>query len=104
MTVPHARYNLESRFVNFADPALTWTYGEVMRNPSLKNFSPRIGFAWDVTGKGQTSIRSGFGLYQEVGNMGSSIDQISLAMPPYSRQSAVPSNPRAQLFSIPFQF
>jgi hypothetical protein len=44
MTVPRARYGLESRFVNFADPNLTWTYGEVMRNPSLKNFSPRIGF------------------------------------------------------------
>ncbi len=32
-------------------------------NPSLKNFSPRLGFAWDPTGSGTTSIRGGFGLF-----------------------------------------
>ena len=34
-------------------------------NPSLKNFSPRIGFAWDPTGSGKTSIRGGFGLFHQ---------------------------------------
>src|SRR5438132_7500472 len=33
-----------------------------MRNPSLKNFSPRVGFAYDPTGRGKTAIRSAFGL------------------------------------------
>ena len=32
-------------------------------NYSLKNFAPRIGFAWDVFGDGTTSVRGGFGLY-----------------------------------------
>ncbi|OFW29148.1 MAG: hypothetical protein A3J28_08210 [Acidobacteria bacterium RIFCSPLOWO2_12_FULL_60_22] len=104
LVIPQERYGLESRFLNFADPNQDWTPGEVMRNPSKKNFSPRVGFAWDVFGTGKTAIRSGFGLYFEVGNFGSAIDQVSLAMPPYSRQLAVSSNPTRQLISLPFPF
>ncbi|MBI2821078.1 MAG: TonB-dependent receptor [Acidobacteria bacterium] len=34
-------------------------------NPSLKNFSPRIGFAWDPTNSGKFSLRGGFGLFHQ---------------------------------------
>ncbi len=32
-------------------------------NPSLKNFGPRIGFSWDVTGNARTIVRGGYGIY-----------------------------------------
>ena len=35
------------------------------RNPSLKNFSPRVGFAWDPSNSGKFSVRGGFGLFHQ---------------------------------------
>ncbi|MFY9790127.1 MAG: carboxypeptidase regulatory-like domain-containing protein [Candidatus Sulfotelmatobacter sp.] len=37
-------------------------------NPDHKDFAPRFGFAWDVTGKGDTVIRGGAGLVYETIN------------------------------------
>jgi len=32
-------------------------------NPDYKDFAPRVSAAWDVTGKGKTVVRAGFGLF-----------------------------------------
>ena len=34
-------------------------------NPDKKDFAPRISAAWDVTGKGRTVVRAGFGIFYD---------------------------------------
>lgn len=63
--------------------------GPIMQNASLKNFSPRVGFAWDMTGSGKTSIRGGFGLYYDVANIDSILYEHDLGTPPLSSVQSV---------------
>lgn len=40
-------------------------YGKQVVKTPYNNFAPRIGLAWDPFGKGETSIRTGYGIYHE---------------------------------------
>jgi hypothetical protein len=77
------------------------TLGAPFLNPSLHNFSPRFGFAWDVTGNGKTAVRGGFGLLYDISNVQPVLSAAEVATPPFSSQSSL-TNPPALVLPLVF--
>ncbi len=46
-------------------PVTCSPYGSYVNPNSENNFAPRFGFAWDVTGKGTTAVRGGYGVFYD---------------------------------------
>ena len=84
----------------------TLTPGPIMNNPSYKNFSPRVGFAYDLTGRGRTSIRGAFGVYYDIANLGSAVRETASGMPPLRKAISVSNSTTAPvaLGPLPFVF
>ena len=69
------------------------------RSNSYKNFTPRVGFAYDVFGDGKTSLRGGAGMFQNVQATAFSNDS-QVQVSPFSPKVAL-TNPTAP-FSNPY--
>jgi hypothetical protein len=65
---------------NWTSPLTVEPY---IRNPSLNNFSPRFGFAYDPTGNGKTALRGAFGIYYDIATIGSTTFGYVVGDPPY---------------------
>jgi hypothetical protein len=59
-----------AQLIDFGNPAAALgdvaVVDRIAENPSLRTFAPRLGFAWNVGGKGTTSVRGGAGVFYDL--------------------------------------
>jgi hypothetical protein len=81
----------------------SFTVGPLWQNPTLHNFSPRLGFAWDVFGNGRTAVRGGASLMYDLVPFGIPLVGIANADPPFSSSSTA-NCPAGCTFTLPLTF
>src|SRR5882672_2324491 len=98
------------------DPALGMvqqgqpSVGDTLWNPERKDFSPRVGFAWDVTGKGTTVVRAGasiiYSIFTPANFLANSLFGTSIAAAPTGADlvmcpAATCGNPSSSIYGAP---
>jgi hypothetical protein len=81
MNTPRELQGKQSRMIN--DYSDLFSQGPIIKNNTLKDFSPRVGLAYDLFGNGKTAIRGGAGIYFDLGNIGSALGGTTNGAIPY---------------------
>jgi hypothetical protein len=101
-TQPAEKNGRQSYFLN-PPYSNTVTTGPIVGNPTHRNVSPRVGFAWDVMGDGKTSLKGGAALLYDLANIGGVFGLAGLATPPYATSYVVtPTSGGPATLTLPF--
>jgi len=90
VTTPNVLHGRVSNLHNYLTPGQTEANlvlgNPLYLNPSLLNFAPRVGFAWDPTGSGKMSVRGGAGIFHDQVLPGAFLFSY-VSTPPYFRNA-----------------
>lgn len=92
-TLPRDEGNRDINMPDLLAPEVT--VGPLYENPTGRNLSPRLNFAWDVFGDGRTALRGGYGLYFNTNNQQNLI--VTITNPPATPRPVLP----APAFPVP---
>jgi len=105
-TVPREAHGANSAMLHpgTTDTVASAVVGPPFRNATLRNFGPRVGFAWDIFGNNKTALRGGFARLFDIANIGSAFVNLPIYLP-FAQQFTVtaPSATNQLPLTLPLQ-
>jgi len=86
-TVPSELDGKVANLDNLSDTTMR-VGGPLFDNPSLNNFAPRVGMAFDLLGNGKTIVRGGYGIYHDL-ILSHNLIVAAVRNPPFYRRATV---------------